>query len=134
MERFTKFILEEQDLRKVAKVVLINKDDKVLILKRSGRIINEESPWEWDLPGGHIKNKEVQSGTHGIQSGLKREVFEETGLTINKIHPSFKHTTKYFMRKDYETGKQLEKPELSKNFQQGLSGSSSGGFGSATLQ
>ena len=33
-----------------------------------------------------------------------------------------------------ETLKKLEKPELSKNFQQGLSGSSSGGFGSATLQ
>ena len=34
---------------------------------------------ELDLPGGHIKNDE------NLIQGLKREVFEETGLQINSF-------------------------------------------------
>ena len=78
MERFNKFLVEEQDLRKVAKVVLINKDDKVLILRRSGRIVSEESPWEWDLPGGHTEEGEA------LEQTIDREVWEETSLDIGK--------------------------------------------------
>ena len=57
------------DLEKVAKAVLI-RNGKVLLLK------NKKG---WDLPGGHIKQGE------NISSGLKREVFEETGLTIDDM-------------------------------------------------
>ena len=59
MERFNKFLVEGHDVRKVSKVVMIDKNDKVLILRRSGRIISEESPWEWDLPGGHAEQDEA---------------------------------------------------------------------------
>ena len=36
MERFNKFLVEGHDVRKVSKVVMIDKNDKVLILRRSG--------------------------------------------------------------------------------------------------
>ena len=78
MERFNKFLVEEQDLRKVAKVVLINKDDKVLILRRSGRIVSDEAPWEWDLPGGHTEEGEA------LEQTIDREVWEETSLDLGK--------------------------------------------------
>ena len=54
------------DLPKSLKVV-IYRNDKVLLLK------NDKG---WDLPGGHMKRDET------LVNGLKREVYEETGLTI----------------------------------------------------
>jgi len=58
-----------KDLKKVAKAVL-HRNNKVLLLR------NERG---WDLPGGHVKEGE------DIVSGLKREVFEETGLSISDV-------------------------------------------------
>ena len=57
------------DLEKVAKAVL-SRNGKVLLLK------NKKG---WDLPGGHLKQGE------DIVSGLRREVYEETGLIISDI-------------------------------------------------
>ena len=69
------------DLKKVAKAVLI-RNSRVLLLK------NEKG---WDLPGGHIKQGE------NILDGLKREVFEETGLTIdNPRSLGHSHRHKHF--------------------------------------
>jgi len=48
----------------------IHRNNKVLLLK------NEKG---WDLPGGHLKQGEA------TVDGLKREVFEETGLNIEDI-------------------------------------------------
>ena len=42
----------------------------------------------WGFPKGHL-----EGGESGL-AAAKRETKEETGLTINKIHPSFKHSTK----------------------------------------
>ena len=58
MERFNKFLEEGQDVRRVSKVVMVDENDKVLILRRSGKVISKESPWEWDLPGGHVEKDE----------------------------------------------------------------------------
>ena len=55
-----------EDLSKSLKAV-IYRNDKVLLLK------NDKG---WDLPGGHLKQDE------NVINGLKREIFEETGLTI----------------------------------------------------
>ena len=66
------------DLKSVAKAVL-HRNNKVLLLR------NKKG---WDLPGGHIKQGE------DIVSGLKREVFEETGLAISDVFSlgaSYKH-------------------------------------------
>ena len=70
-----------KDLEKVAKAVL-HRNNKVLLLR------NERG---WDLPGGHIKEGE------DIISGLKREVFEETGLTISDVTSlGARHSNKEF--------------------------------------
>ena len=43
MERFNKFLEEGQDVKSF-KVVMVDENDKVLILRRSGKVINKESP------------------------------------------------------------------------------------------
>lgn len=65
-------------MKKVSKVILINDNDKVLILKRSSRIVSEEYPYEWDLPGGHAEKGET------FEQALDREVWEEVSLDIGE--------------------------------------------------
>ena len=91
-------------MRKVAKVVLINKDDKVLILKRSGRIISEESPWEWDLPGGHAASEE------SLEDTLDREIWEETSLDLGKATNIYTDDyTTFFVSYEWEGNIMLSK-------------------------
>ena len=61
------------DTKTVAKVILLD-GDKVLLLKRSGYV--KKFANDWDLPGGHLKQNE------NLIKGLKRDVFEETGIKI----------------------------------------------------
>tara|TARA_X000001388_G_scaffold72006_1_gene62268 strand:+ start:237 stop:659 length:423 start_codon:yes stop_codon:yes gene_type:complete len=97
MERFNKFLEEGQDVRRVSKVVMIDKEDKVLILKRSGRVISEESPWEWDLPGGHVEKEE------SVEVALDREVWEETSLDLGEITRIYTDDyTTFFVSYDWE--------------------------------
>ena len=63
------------DVSTVAKVVIIDKKDRVLFLKRSNYV--DKFAGEWDLPGGHLK------GNESLLEGLKREVKEETGLSVS---------------------------------------------------
>ena len=62
------------DTTNVAKIVLINSDFKILLLKRSENI--KKFPGEWDLPGGHTREGE------SIIQGLRREVKEETDISL----------------------------------------------------
>ena len=72
---------EGEDSSISAKAV-IHRNSKVLLLK------NEQG---WDLPGGHIKQDETT-----IQ-GLKREIYEETGLQIiDPTELNFSHGNKRF--------------------------------------
>ena len=81
----------------VAKVVLISEDDKVLILRRSSRIVSEEYPWEWDLPGGHAEKGET------LTDALDREVWEETSLDIGKSTKIYTEDyTAYFVSYEWE--------------------------------
>ena len=65
-------------MEKVAKIVLIDKEDKVLILKRAKKFIIEKSLWKWDLPGGHAETDE------GLADTIVREVWEELSLSLGK--------------------------------------------------
>mgnify|MGYP003625962945 CR=1 FL=1 len=104
MERFNKFLVEGHDVRKVSKVVMIDKNDKVLILRRSGRIISEESPWEWDLPGGHAEQDEA------LETTLDREVWEETSLDLGEATKIYTEDyTTFFVSYEWEGDIMLSK-------------------------
>tara|TARA_S200000501_G_scaffold378945_1_gene445266 strand:- start:2073 stop:2468 length:396 start_codon:yes stop_codon:yes gene_type:complete len=66
------------DSKKVAKVIIVDDDNRVLFLKRSDYM--DKFAGEWDLPGGHIKVGE------NFQIGMKREVKEETDLDVDNLN------------------------------------------------
>ncbi len=65
-----------KDANVVGKAVIYDDSGKVLVLKRG------DEGTKWDLPGGHIKEIELQRGQFGLQKGLEREVAEETGILL----------------------------------------------------
>jgi 8-oxo-dGTP pyrophosphatase MutT (NUDIX family) len=65
----------EKDSDAVAKIVIVDNKNRVLLLKRSN--YHKKFAGELDLPGGHLKMNEP------LLKGLQREVQEETGLEIN---------------------------------------------------
>tara|TARA_Y100000114_G_scaffold69544_1_gene63681 strand:+ start:12 stop:458 length:447 start_codon:yes stop_codon:yes gene_type:complete len=82
-ENWRSYLLEmanKEDSRNVAKAVILRKDDKVLLLKSAGGKFSGQ----WDLPGGHLHELEDPL------DGLKREVKEETGLTLAQTSKLFK--------------------------------------------
>ena len=114
------------DSREVAKVVIINDNNHVLMLKRSDYI--DKFAGEWDLPGGHIQIGEE------LDTGMRREVKEETGLDIGEctfiekidnlnfyycdytdkpIKLSHEHTKfRFFSKKDLNPNNKFEKVAL----------------------
>ena len=114
------------DSRQVAKVIIIDDDNRVLMLKRSN--YDEKYAGEWDLPGGHIQVGE------NFNTGMKREVKEETNIEIenpkfvqkidnldfyccsynNKpIKMSHEHTGfRFFAKKDLDPNKKFDKVAL----------------------
>lgn len=68
----------EKDSNTVAKIVIIDNENRVLFLTRSD--YHEKHSGELDLPGGHTKVNEP------LNKGLEREVKEETGLDIEHYH------------------------------------------------
>lgn len=60
----------------------------------------------WGFPKGHI-----DKGENLVQTA-KRETYEETSLKISKLEPGFKQEVKYFLKKNWSTGKQYKIPKL----------------------
>ena len=87
----------QKDSKIVAKVVLYDKDNKVLFLKRANYI--KKFGGEWDLPGGHVHEGE------DLIDGLKREVEEETGLKLQKVKKIKKVGNKHYYHAKLPKGK-----------------------------
>ena len=84
-----------KDSKIVAKIVIIDKKNRVLLLKRSKN--HKKFPEEMDLPGGHLNENEP------LLKGLEREVDEETGLKVKD--PVFYKTegNKHFFYMRYDS-------------------------------
>ena len=65
-----------EDSKQVGKGIISDSSGKILLLKRT------DGQKKWDLPGGHIKEVELERGYQGITDGYEREVAEETGLLV----------------------------------------------------
>ncbi len=79
------------------KAIIINDKKEILLLKveannRPDYSIHEEY---WDFPGGQIDYGET------IEQGLKREIFEEIGITKIKIHELISSTITKIRKKAY---------------------------------
>lgn len=77
---------------RIAVKSFIVKDNRLLILKRESDDV--QSPGIWEIPGGRLN-----LGEHPIK-GLKREIKEETGLTIDVLHSL---NVRHFTRSDNQT-------------------------------
>jgi 8-oxo-dGTP pyrophosphatase MutT (NUDIX family) len=86
--------LDENDTENVSKVLIFNKNDEILLLKRADKQQN------WDLPGGHIQKDE------NFVDGAKRETKEETNLDISGLKPvktdEKDRIVKYFKANKYD--------------------------------
>ena len=99
LENWRRFLFEEReedmDSKKIAKIVLYD-GNKVLLLKRSPHL--KKYPGEWDLPGGHLIVGE------DIMTGLQREVWEETGLTIRSPEKTYSQSRYTYFKAQLPTG------------------------------
>ncbi len=97
--KWRKFLSEEReddmDSKKIAKIVLYD-GNKVLLLKRSPHL--KKYPGEWDLPGGHLIVGEE------VMTGLQREVWEETGLTIRSPEKLYSQSRYTYFKAQIPTG------------------------------
>ncbi len=105
LEKWNTYLQEAEDMKRVSKAVMVGdipeyNQGKILILRRAASSINDESPWEWDLPGGHAKEDESD------KQALSREVKEETGFEPSTVPGWFllDKSTRFFLLRDW-TGK-----------------------------
>lgn len=96
----------------VGVAVIVIKNGNVLLGKR----LNSHGSGTWALPGGHLELNE------SIEACARREVFEETGLSIKNVqHAAYtndifktekKHYVTLFVVAEYASGKpQIKEPD-----------------------
>ena len=73
--QWTNFLNEEKQ-EDIASVVCVNKEQKILILRRSKT--DRFKAHHWDLPGGH-----VDPSDNSLEEGAARELQEEAGLKVD---------------------------------------------------
>ncbi len=68
----------------IQKVLIVNPDEKVLLLRRSKT--DTRRPLEWDLPGGHLEEGEE------MIAGVVREIKEEAGIEVQNTRVLYSQT------------------------------------------
>lgn len=87
----------QNDIKTVAKVVLVDGSNRVLLLKRSE--YTKKFSGDWDLPGGHLKPDE------SLEAGLARETKEETKLDVREPKFLSKIDNLHFFYAKYDSQK-----------------------------
>jgi 8-oxo-dGTP diphosphatase len=72
---------DKKELKKNAVAVIVDNDNKILLLKRGNKVL--WMPSKWGLVGGGIEKNETP------KQAIEREITEETGLEIKKFIKSF---------------------------------------------
>ena len=80
------------EFRIAVKGFIMDDEENLLILKRSPDDV--QRPEIWELPGGRLNPLEDPI------SGLRREIKEETGLSVEVVHPI---NVRHFTRQDGQT-------------------------------
>jgi len=70
-------------LRVAAKAIVANDQGKVLIVREAGTYEEGTNIGKYGIPGGRLNVGEA------YEDGLKREVKEETGLTVEPLYPIY---------------------------------------------
>jgi 8-oxo-dGTP diphosphatase len=70
--------------RIVQKAVILDKDNRMLMLRRSNTDVRR--PLQWDLPGGLYEEGEE------LIASVNREIDEETGLEVTDLRPIYSQT------------------------------------------
>lgn len=69
-----------------AVVGIVKRDDKILVGERP---LGKPYSGYWEFPGGKVEANESS------EAALKRELFEELGITVTSAKPWFQHTHTY---------------------------------------
>tara|TARA_B100000287_G_scaffold413409_1_gene444882 strand:+ start:506 stop:916 length:411 start_codon:yes stop_codon:yes gene_type:complete len=68
---------DEKDTDQVGLVIVLDSQERALILKRSNEV--DYAPERWSIPGGHIQEDET------YEEGAIRETKEETQLEVSNV-------------------------------------------------
>ncbi len=99
LNTWKELITEKKELKHIASVFIINKDDEVLLILRSST--SEKNPNVWEVPGGHVDEDDKNYKAAAI-----REAKEEVGLDVSNLldldveeyHNRIKH---YYVTDEY---------------------------------
>ena len=75
-----------------ARAILINSNNEVLMCYSNGL-------QHYEFPGGHLEENET------LEEGLKREILEETGITIDTKEINLFYAIKYYCKNYHDSGK-----------------------------
>ncbi len=91
------YLLDKMPVEKSAGAIIFHKNKEIEYLLLHYPSGSRTSKEYWDLPKGHIEEKEDEKDT------VLREVKEETGLDNIKIIEGFKEVIKYFFKYEGKT-------------------------------
>tara|TARA_Y100000992_G_C21090847_1_gene407895 strand:- start:104 stop:574 length:471 start_codon:yes stop_codon:yes gene_type:complete len=99
LDTWKELITEKKELKHIASVFIINKDDEVLLILRSSS--SDKNPNVWEVPGGHVDPEDKD-----YRAAAVREAKEEVGLDVTSLreleteeyHNRIKH---YFVTDQY---------------------------------